>query len=191
MKAEQLEQRIYALATVINFDLREYLDQAGRNLVGLAKGAKRDYPLFGSPPDELLQAANERRSDSVSGYSVDAGAKLGVDARADVILFSEDLLRQPVDDVESIIIHELVHALIGSGNDAPYRDALTDEDETRGARLYDKTDAINEQMTQHTLEFCTVLCWATRTWADATGKMSADHAAELAMRYDIEGGFRQ
>lgn len=193
MEIADVQDRIFTLAqSTIGIDVHTYLNETDKSLYGLLivdEGTSFD-PMFGDPPNALLDAANARPADSVAGYCVDVGQALRIDLRGDVFLLSEKMLDETDDQIDAIIVHELTHFAIDSGNDDPLRSELTNEDRETATELYARTDRQMEYRTRHNEYFCQMLTVACRRWA-ASNDLNTQDAIDLAMRFDVDGGFRQ
>jgi len=194
MDITDIHDRIFVLArSAIGVDVHTYLNETRKSLYGLliADGGASFRPMFGDPPAVLLDAANARPSDTVAGFCVDVGEALRINIRADVFLLSEAMLYETGYQLDAIIVHELAHFAIDSANDDILRSELTTEDRQTAAELYARTDRQMERVTRHNEYFCQVLIVACRRWIADRNDLNIQDALYLAMKFDVDGGFRQ
>jgi len=193
MDIANIRNRFFDLAkSVMDVDVHTYLNETEKALYGLliTDGGKSISPMFGDPPVELLDAANARPSDSMAGFCVDVGSALRIAVRADVFLLSEAMLNENDDQIDAIIVHELTHFAINAAIDEPLRSQLTDEDCETATELYARADRHMERTTQHNEYFCQMLTVACRRWSAGRNDLDTRDAIDLAMKFDVEGGFR-
>jgi hypothetical protein len=174
----------------MSFD--NYLGATGRQVWGLQiQPDKRCFSvMFGAARDDDLDLFNSNFHDAIAGYKVGALSVFpSLSADADVFLLSKDALAWTSEDTLPIVLHELCHWYIDSGNQARLPIAITPADKHKGKALYNRTDFHNEQGTRHTLQFCEVLCALARRAVEKkkfSGKR--DQLVASAMRFDLNGG---
>ena len=192
MDITSVENCFYSLAqSVIGVDVDEYLHENEKRLYGLliVDGGKAVSSMFGDPPEELLAAANARPSNSKAGFCVDVGDELRIDVKGDVLLLGNEMLDESHEQIYAIIVHELTHFAIDSANDNLLSLEITSDDRKVAAELYSRTDRQAEHRTRHNEYFCQMLTVACRRWATDADFLSTQDAIDLAMRFDVDGGF--
>jgi hypothetical protein len=121
---------------------------------------------------------------SKAGYSVNLIAQ----ATTDVLFLTEDVLQSSYRDLQTILLHELAHCLIDSGQDDLL--TLTAEAISLGTGFYGKLNPYNEVWTRHTENFCQVLALGAINYKDAMSLParplfpSAEDCLRSAMRYE-------
>jgi hypothetical protein len=136
-------------------------------------------------PRELYDFLNHDPSPQVkAGYSVNLIAR----GTTDLLFLSEEVLESSYRDLQTILLHELAHCLIDSGQDDQV--TLTEEAIALGTEFYGKLNPFNEESTRHTEHFCQVLALGAinynRAWSlpDRPLFPSAEDCLRSAMRYE-------
>lgn len=177
----------------LNFDdyLRQHDD---RTVIGVMINPteKKFEELFGEFPDNFLSTINKDFHVSKAGYRVDIGAHFpDLEINSDVFLLNKELVDEPPESIDSLIIHELCHLMIDAKllNDCEI--PFGKKDKYHGQKLYKKTDIINVHRTRHDEEFCTLLAYACEIAAQKSELFDDRWSAiDLAMRYDTKGNLR-
>ena len=100
---------------VFRFDLDEYLRQQNKLLFGILVNntGGRCEPLFGDPPANIMEEANQNFVNCKAGYRANGTTRYpAIEPNADLFLLSTDLLQKPRCTVDALIIHELYHIRI-------------------------------------------------------------------------------
>jgi hypothetical protein len=171
-----------------------YLERRHKVVWGLRIDAdtRRFERLFGDVTPGDLRQFNQRFCDSIAGYKVGARTEFpSLSADADVFLLAKQCLSFEPKQVHALIVHELCHWYLDVGLQASAPVFVSDIDRIKARTLYHQTDARIEHLTRHTRAFCELLCaLATRAARIERLFSSRRELIELAMRFDVSGGFR-
>jgi len=77
---------------------------------------KRYSLLQGNDIDNILDCANANFVDSLAGYKVDVHELFEKQTPADLFLIADVIINSNPSHIDTIIIHEIAHLLIDSGN---------------------------------------------------------------------------
>lgn len=134
--------------------------------------------------DQILEHSNQKYFHSKAGYLVDVKTQLKTNVEADLMLLSDIVLNSNPIDIDTIIIHELVHLLIDS--EQSNQIILSENSREIGSAIYKLTDYPNEDFTRHTEDFCQRLSQTCITYHNKTKNFeSVDQAIRSAMRFDM------
>ena len=191
-----IENKIYELAIdIFGFDYHKYRINTGRVLLGVLINPqlKKFEHLFGSFPDNFLVTINKQFHDTVSGYGVNIGASFHeLEIQADVFLLNTNNLNDGVKGLSSLIIHELCHMVLISGEINNTNITIGSKDKYHGNKLYKQTDTINEGITRHTNDFCILLAAASEIAAQKYTLFNDRwDCINSAMRYDLMVNLRK
>ncbi len=181
-----LKRVSYLSNLALGFDFENYLTINEKQIVVFEIDTlNRRYLLKeGETFDDILEKSNNKYFDSKAGYLVDIKSKLQTQIEADLLLLSDIVLNSNPIDLDTIIIHELVHMLIESKNESNLE--LTEEAITIGGQIYKITDYHNVETTKHNLDFCKLLAQACINYNIKSKNFSTDFlASKSAMRFDI------
>ncbi|MCX6227042.1 MAG: hypothetical protein NTV01_20225 [Bacteroidia bacterium] len=176
----------YLSRIALGFDFRQYLEQnQKRFIVFKINTVDSCYELMeGENFNSILDQSNKKYFHSKAGYLVDIKKMLDTEAEADLLLLSDVVLHSNPIDLDTIIIHELVHMIIDSNTPFPLE--LTEEAVGIGNEIYRLTDYHNELMTRHTVEFCQHLANVCIHYNTETKNFNNGmEAIRSAMRFDI------
>jgi hypothetical protein len=193
MTQEDVRAILYDLGnSLFPISFQSYLAASGKTLWGLEidPDHRRFNTMFGELSDEDLERFNKGFHDTIAGYKVSARLVFpSLSADADVFLLAKQALTWSGADLLPIVLHELCHWYLDSGNQAKLPVAITPIDRQKGKTLYKRTDIHNEHVTKHTLSFCEILCaMARRAVEQKKYSGSRDELVASAMRFDIDGG---
>lgn len=119
-----------------------------------------------------------------AGYSVNLIAQ----KTTDVLFLTDEVLQSVYRDLQTILLHELAHCLIDSGEDQFVE--LTDAAITLGNLFYKNLNPALEQATRHTEYFCQVLALGAINYNRAMSLPehplfpSAEGCMRSALRYE-------
>jgi len=155
---KNVEDRVFYIAGQLGFDLRQYLRIHNRQMWGVLIDIDTNQFLhfFGNPPAHFLPTINQSFVHSEAGYKVDVGSHftdLGVNA--DVFLISKDRLNDSLEDIDSLIVHELCHMLIDSEYLVNTNVRIDSKDRHQGKVLRSKVD--KDPARRHDRKFCNLL----------------------------------
>ena len=176
----------YLSKVALNFNFNEYLITHNKEIIIFEIDTinNRYVSKEGLNFEEILEQANRRYFHSKAGYLVDVKTQIQTQVEADLLLISDIVLNSNPIDIDTIIIHELVHMLIDSD-----QSALLDISENAreiGNQIYKLTDYPNETATRHTTDFCQSLAQACITYNNMTKNfMDGTMAIRSALRFDI------
>lgn len=191
-----LKDRFSFLAiNVFGLSINEYLTSSqNRQLLiySIDLQTRSFIPLFGNPPKELTDAMNLRFYDAKAGYRVAVQNVFHVaNLNADVLLLSNEVISASKSELDTILIHEICHLIIDSDSLSLTKFSLNEKSRYSGERLYKKTDQHNEQITKHTIKFCTLLAAAAEIYASLSDELNTREAVlNSAMRYDLRLNIR-
>jgi hypothetical protein len=179
-------QRLQLVSNLaFKFNYKEYLDNNKRTLVIFEIDTiNRNYILRSEDPIDFLEEANKRYFDSRAGYLVNVSSQMTTAMNADLFSLSDIVLNANPADIDTIIIHELTHCLIESGNDTHI--TINEEALEIAQEIYSLTDRHNEYMTRHTRHFCDVLAQGCIQYVRRTRNFQDEiKCIKSAMRFDI------
>lgn len=183
----EIMQKVKHLSSIsLGFDFENYLTTKNKSIIIFEIDTiGRKYLLKeGQDFDDILKQSNERYFDSKAGYLVDIKSQLQAQMEADLLLLSDIVLNSDPKDLDTIIIHELIHMIIDSENKAFLK--VSEYAKHIGSKIYGMTDYPNESMTKHTEDFCQQLAQACINYTDYTNNFSCGlNSLKSAMRYDI------
>lgn len=176
----------YVCMIAFKFDHLKYLTDSGKQLVVFKINTlERRYQLLeGDVSNDVLEAANKKYFDSKAGYLVDLKSQLPTPLHDDLLSLSDIVLYSNPADLDTIILHELVHCLIESGNAG----AITEfgEWEILAKNTFALTDKHNQFMTRHTMAFCDLLAIGCSRYNATTANFRGDwDSIRSAMRFDL------
>lgn len=187
MKNMTISDKIkYLSAMALCFDFEEYLNTNNKEIIIFEIDTINERYILkeGRNFDQILENSNQKFFHSKAGYLVDIKTKFNTKVEADLFLLSDVVLSSNPTDLDTIIIHELVHMLIDSGQNNHM--AITEYSREIGSIFYKQTDYPNEDITKHTEDFCQRLAQACITYNNKTKNFENDNQAiRSAMRFDI------
>ena len=158
-----MRDKIISLSSIIfNFDFENYLTTNNKQFIGLLISIdeeKYKY-LFGPRVEELIEKANGKFHKAKAGYCVNFQERFEIEGNYDVFLIGQEILECQENEIDTIILHELVHMLIDSNNIENINFNLSKEAIKFGNLIYKYVDKATEDVTKHTEEFCTCLAEA-------------------------------
>jgi hypothetical protein len=192
---EQIEKTLITYgSTLFPCSFSDYLSKNHKVIWGLLidPAERKFHRLFGNITSNDLAQFNTGFHDTIAGYKTDAKSVFpNLSADADVFLIAKQCLANSAKEVDALIIHELCHWYIDSGLQASHEIAISKTDRVEARSLYRRTGQVNEHITRHTIQFCELLCAvAGRAMKNSKMFSSRQEIVDLAMIYDVDGGFR-
>ncbi len=181
-----LEKVKYLSKIALDFDFEEYLNTKNKEItIFEIDTINKKYVLKeGRNFDQILEHSNQKYFHSQAGYLVDVKTQLKTKVEADLMLLSDVVLNSNPIDIDTIIIHELVHLLIES--EQSNQIIISENSREIGSAIYKLTDYPSEYITRHTEDFCQRLTQACMTYHNKTKNFdSVDQAIRSAMRFDM------
>ncbi len=182
-----IKDRIQYLSRLaLGFDFEQYLKQGQKEFtVFRINTIDSCYELLeGDNFDSILEQSNQKYFHSKAGYLADIKTMLNTKVEGDLLLISDVVINSNPIDLDSILIHELVHMMIDSNTNFPFE--LTEDSNRIGSEIYALTDYPNETVTRHTKQFCKQLANACIHYNIETKNFkTATDAIKSAMRFDI------
>jgi hypothetical protein len=181
-----LERINYISKISLDFDFNNYLKENNKEIVVFKIDTlnKKYVIKEGRDFDKILEQANLKYVDSKAGYLVNIKLHLKTDVDSDLMLLSDIVLNSNPIDLDTIIIHELVHMLIDS--EQSHLMTLSEDSEIMGKKIYKITDYCDESCTRHTEDFCINLAQACINYNRMTKNFESDLITiKSAMRFDV------
>ena len=176
---------------LFTYPFSKYLKDTGRTLFGLIvdEEAGKFEKLFGPVTAHDLELFNAHFHANLSGYKVDAKSFFKeLSAEADVFLLSK-IYQLPdfnPSHVDGLIIHELCHWYIEADLLKAHPMVPSLPDRVLAKNIYQQTPRELESETQHSLEFCELVCAVSSRAAKAFPRFKdSKEVVTLAMQYSI------
>ncbi|MEI8201542.1 MAG: hypothetical protein WCH34_00905 [Bacteroidota bacterium] len=186
-KINPILKRINFLSKLaLRFDYLNYLEENKKKLIIFQINLlHNNYSIIhGDNSENLIEQANTNFVVSQAGYLYNICSRLKFSENADLFLISDNVLKSNSNEIDTIIIHELVHFLIDSGN-SNFKN-ISEEAKEIGNNIYNLTDSFNEIESKHTIEYCHILSQACINYNAKTQKFSdSEITLKSSMRFDI------
>jgi HKD family nuclease len=176
----------YLAKLALQFDFAEYLSKENKQLLIFEIDTQnKTYKLFECENiDHLLEQTNNNYIDAKAGYLFNVKSIFNTNTEADLLLLSDIVINSNPIDLDTIIIHELVHFIIESGRSSLIE--ISKEANALGVQIYNLTDKPEEWRTRHNVDFCKSLAQACISYNNITRNFkNSEFATESAMRFDI------
>lgn len=187
---QKFKERVFELALQsININLTQYYDDNKKCFYGVIfnPNTKNVINLFGDTPAVVLNYIKTTMVNAKAGFMVDLHLQIAAIDSSDLLLIPEDLLNCNPIDIDTIIIHELVHYTVNSRN---ININLNEADREVGNKFYKASGQFDWQETQHNLEFCSYLACAVRNYNNSTNSFISNNQASISsFRYELPDDF--
>ena len=180
-----LERIRFISQIAFDFNIDNYLAKEAKSiLVFKIDTNNKSYSLLlGNDVDNILDCANAKFIDSLAGYKVNVHEIFEKQTPADLFLIADVIINSNPSHIDTIIIHEIVHLIIDSGNSQTI--TILPFIKEMALRLLYATDIENIERTKHDEEFCMFLIYGCANYQSKTKNYrNLQETVENAMRYD-------
>jgi len=138
-----IERIQYLSELVFDFDFQNYLSINNKSLLifKIETKKKRYALLYGNDNKNLLEKANKHYVEAKAKYQYDVSTIFAdTDSKDDLFLLSDVVLFSNPTDIDTIIIHELLHFYINSNQKVRLLEHISESAKKIGHDVFEKRD---------------------------------------------------